>query len=79
MPKTSALRDEAIERVQRIPPRKLGVVLDFLSYLEDRESWEATQELLTDPDMRRDVEEGVTQAKRKQGRSWKTIQRDVRG
>ena len=73
MPSHAALRQEATEKLQRISPRKLTMVLDFLSYLEDREGWEATMEILSDPHMRSDVEQGIKQAKRKQGTGWREI------
>ena len=73
MPQPTALRQEALQKLKRIPPEKLPMVLDFLSYVEDRAGWEATMEILSDPEMRRDVDEGRKQAKRKQGKSWRDI------
>ena len=73
MPRLAALLETAMDKIKRIPPRQLPLVLDFLSYLEDREGWEATKEILSDPGMRGEVEEGVKQAQRKQGKSWRGI------
>ena len=73
MPQPTALRQEALQKLKRIPTAKLPMVLDFLSYMEDREGWEATMEILSDPEMRRDVDEGRKQAKRKQGKPWRDI------
>ena len=77
MPKLAALRETAMDKIKRIPARQLPMVLDFLSYLEDRQGWEATKEILSDPRMRGDVEEGQRQAKRKQGKSWRGIRADL--
>ncbi len=77
MPSYAVLRQEAAEKIRRISPRKLPIVLDFLSYLEDREGWNATMEILSDPQMRRDVEEGLKQAKRKQGTPWREIRAKI--
>lgn len=77
MAKSQPLREQAIDKVQRIPRRKLELVVDFLSYLEDRERWEATMEFMNDAGMRRDVEEGRAQVQRRQGKSWRRIQAHV--
>lgn len=77
MAKSQPLREQAIDKIQRIPRRKLELVVDFLSYLEDREGWEATMEFMNDAGMRRDVEEGRAQVQRRQGKSWRRIQADV--
>jgi hypothetical protein len=54
-------------------------VVDFAEYLKSREEWQATQELMSDPAMREDVEEGRAQAAHSEGRSWREVQRSVRG
>ena len=62
-----------------LPPRKLEQVADFAEYLRSREDWEATLELVNDPAMREDVEEGRAQAARGEGRRWREAQERVRG
>ncbi len=54
--------------IVQLPPDKLALLVDFAEYLRDREEWEATWELLSDPAMRRDVEEGRQQAAQGKGR-----------
>ena len=63
--------------LSELPPNKLEQVVDFAEYLKSREEWDATLELLNDPDMRRDIEEGREQAKRGEGRSWREIKNSV--
>jgi len=58
---------------------KLAQVADFAEYLKSREEWQATVELMNDPAMRGDVEEGRAQAARGDGRTWREIQPRVRG
>lgn len=77
MPKPAALRETAMQKIKRIPARQLRMVLDFLSYLEDRQGWEATREILADSRMRRQVDQGIRQAKRKQGKSWRGIRAEL--
>jgi hypothetical protein len=54
-----------------LPPKKLEQVVDFAEYLTSREEWEATLELMNDPAMREDVDEGRAQAARGEGRPWR--------
>ena len=61
-----------------LPTKKLEQVADFVDYLKSRAEWNATQELIAYPAMRRDVEEGKAQAARGEGRSWREVQRNVR-
>lgn len=57
--------------LSELPPKKLEQIVDFAEYLKSREEWEATLELMNDPAMREDVEEGRTQAGRGEGRSFR--------
>lgn len=61
-----------------LTPRKLEQVVDFAEYLNSREEWEATLELMNDPAMREDVEEGRAQAVHGEGRGWREVQASVR-
>lgn len=62
-----------------LPVKKLKQVADFVDYLRSREEWEATQELMNDPAMCRDIEIGREQARQSEGRPWREVQRSVRG
>ncbi len=81
------MRANARKQIQRrleatlagLPTEKLQQVADFAEYLRSREEWQATQELLSDPGMRADVEEGRAQAARREGQLWRAVQQRVRG
>ena len=79
----SALRKRTQQRLEAavamLSPKKLEQVADFAEYLKSREDWEATQELMSDPATREDIEEGRAQAARGEGRPWREIKRRVRG
>jgi hypothetical protein len=60
------------------PSKKLEQLIEFAEYLKSREDWAATQELMQDAGMARDVEEGRTQAARGEGRSWREVKKRVR-
>jgi hypothetical protein len=55
MSPTEILR-EAKERLERLPEDRLRVAADFLAYLEERETSEATEELLRIPGFLEDLE-----------------------
>jgi len=51
MTETLALKKEAKHKIDLLSYDKLKVAFDFLSYLEEREGWEATEELLQIPNL----------------------------
>ena len=72
-----AVRKEAKDKIDCLSEKKLRVALDFLGYLEEREEWEATEELLQIPSLldsyrqaRKEIEAGNTV-------KWSTIKRNV--
>jgi len=78
-----AIRRDLIEQRLRsiiadLPPKKLEQLVDFADYLRSKEDWEATLELMNDPYMRKDVDEGRSQAAHGEGRKWREIQKHVR-
>jgi hypothetical protein len=42
--------------------------------MKSREEWDATLELMNDPSMRQDVDEGRKQSACEKGRKWREIQ-----
>ena len=65
------------EAIPHLSPKKLEQVVDFADYLRSREEWEATMELLNDPKMRKDIEEGMEQTRRGETHRWRDIQKNV--
>jgi hypothetical protein len=59
---TPTLLEEAERCLRALSEEHLRVVLDFLSYLEDREASEATAELLDIPEFEQAFQRAVTQA-----------------
>ena len=59
---TSTTRTQAKERLDRLSDERLQVADDFLAYLEERESCEATEELLRIPGVAEAFEEGLADA-----------------
>ena len=73
----SMLREEAERRLRTLSDERLRVVLDFLSYLEDRESSEATAELLAIPGFEQAFQRAVAQADAGEVVRWTEVRRDV--
>ena len=73
----SALLQETERRLRRLSPERLQVASDFLAYLEERESSEATQELLSIPGFEEAFRKAVRQAERGQVVRFEDIRRDV--
>jgi hypothetical protein len=65
--------------IEDLPMEKLLQVIDFAEYLKFRGEREATLELINDPGMTQDVNEGREQAVQGEGRAWREVQKDVRG
>jgi len=66
-----SLEERLGEIAGALPLKRLRQLVDFAQYLSSREEWEATLELLSDPGMARDIEEGKAQASKGEGRNWK--------
>lgn len=72
-----ALLEETENRLRRLSPERLQVASDFLAYLEERESSEATQELLNIPGFEEAFRKAMQQAERGQVVRFEDIRRDV--
>lgn len=76
-PGRSVLLQETERRLRRLSAERLRVASDFLAYLEERESSEATQELLEMPDFEEAFRRAEQQVKEGQVVRFADIQRDV--
>ena len=75
---TSAeLRDRVKEYVDQLSPERLLVAADFLAYLTERESEEATQELLDIPGFVEAFERGKKEAAAGKVINWREVRNDV--
>jgi hypothetical protein len=54
--------------------KRLEQLVDYAEYLKSREEWDATLELMNDPSMRQDLDEGQKQSALGEGRKWREIQ-----
>lgn len=75
--KTSELRHQTKEYIDQLSPKRLQVAADFLAYLAERESNEATEELLNIPSFLEDFEQGNRDIAEGRVKNWRDIGKDV--
>ena len=61
------LQQQAVELIKQLSTEKLKVGIDYLTYLQDKEAWQATHESATD------FETVLDEIVRKYDRAWKTL------
>jgi translation elongation factor EF-4 len=74
---TSELRQQIDHNLERLSGENLKLVAEFLAYLADKESNEATQELLDIPDFIASFERGKKDVAEGRVKNWRTIRSDV--
>ena len=50
------LQQQAVELIKQLSTEKLKAGIDYLNYLQDKEAWEATHELASDPEIAKNLE-----------------------
>ena len=73
----SNLQQQAITLIEQLPAEKLRAAIDYLSYLHDKEAWEATHELATDAEIVKSLERAEADIKAGRLKSWDDVKRDV--
>jgi hypothetical protein len=76
---TTQLLEAAKESLASLPPEQLKVAAEFLKYLEERASNEATEELLKIPGLLEDLEEAEKDFAEGRNVNWRDLRRDVQG
>jgi hypothetical protein len=74
---TTEIRHQIAESIDRLSPERLRVAADFLAYLADRESHEATEELLNISGFMESFEEGRQDIAKGNLTNWRSIRPDV--
>ena len=73
----SNLKQKAVTLIEQLSTEKLKAAIDYLTYLHDKEAWEATQELASDPEIVRSLEHAKADEKAGRLKSWDDVRRDV--
>ena len=71
------LKQQAVMLIEQLPTEKLRAAIDYLNYLYDKEAWEATHELASDPEIAKDLEDAKADVKAGRLKSWADVKRDV--
>ena len=78
MPKQKVnLHEQAIELIQQLSTEKLKAVIDYLTYLQDKATWEATYELASQPEVVESLKRAEEDVKAGRLKSWGDVRRDV--
>ncbi len=74
---TAEIREQINQHLDRLSSDRLQLVAEFLAYLADKESEEATQELLDIPGFIESFERGKKDIAQGRIANWRTIRSDV--
>ena len=73
----ASLQQQAVELIEQLSTEKLKAVIDYLNYLQDKEAWEATQELASDPEIAKSLERAEADVRAGRLKRWSDVRRDV--
>ncbi len=74
---TAELRQTAKDTLDALPPAQLKVAVEFLRFLDERMSDEATEELLRIPGLLEDIQEAERDFSEGKGVHWREVRQDV--
>lgn len=74
---TTELRQVAKETLEGLPPEQLKVAAEFLKYLDERASAEATEELLKIPGLLEDLADAEQDFTEGRSSNWREVRQDV--
>ncbi len=77
MREQKVLYQQAAELIQQLSQEKLRMAVDYLTYLQDKEAWEATHELANVPEIAESLKRAEADTKAGRLRSWQDVRRDV--
>ena len=71
------LQQQAVELIKQLSMEKLKAGVDYLNYLQDKEAWEATHELASDPKIVKSLERAEADVKAGRLKRWSDVRQDV--
>ena len=75
--KNAKLQKQAMMLIEHLPKKKLKAAIDYMTYLYDKEAWEATYELASDPEIVKSLEQAEADVKAGRLKSWADVKQDV--
>ncbi len=77
MAATSTLKNKAMASISRLPGNRIREVIDFVEYLEKKESAEVTGEILADKKLLEGIKKGIGDLKAGRCKSWRSVRKNV--
>ncbi len=71
------LQRRAVMLIEQLSTEKLKIANDYLAYLQDKEAWEATHELASDPEVAKSLERAEADVKAGKLKHWSDVRRDL--
>ena len=71
------LKQRAIMLIEQLSADKLKIAHDYLAYLQDKEAWEATHELMSDPEVAESLNRAETDVKAGRLKRWADVESDI--
>ena len=71
------LKQQAATLIEQLSTEKLKSVIDYLNYLQDKEAWEATHELASDPEIVKSLERAEADVKAGRLKRWDDVRQDI--
>ena len=71
------LQQQVVELIEQLSAEKLQAVIDYLTDLQDKEEWEATRELASDPEIAKSLERAEADVRAGRLKRWDDVRRDV--
>ena len=75
--KHSKLQKQAMTLIERLPKKKLKAAIDYMTYLYDKEAWDATHELASDPEIVKSLKQAEADVKAGRLKSWDDVKQDI--
>jgi hypothetical protein len=72
----NSLQKNAFDLIKSLPDSKLAIAIDYLSYLKDKDEWEATNEL-SDSHILKEIQAGIEDLKAGRVVDFEEIRRNV--
>ena len=71
------LQRRPVMLIEQLSTEKLKIAHDYLAYLQDKEAWEATHELASDPEVAKSLERAEAEVKAGRLKHWSDVGRDL--
>jgi hypothetical protein len=75
--RAESLKTKAKKLLDHLSEDKAKVAVSFLEFLEEKESWEATKEILGDKELMASIQRGKVDIAKGRVRPWREVKKDV--